>query len=306
VVQVPLSSTTGYAAYFENAGEVENKGIEVILGFNDIIRKSKDLTWDLLFNFTKNESEVISIPDGLDEIIIGYTYWNGSNIVARPGLPYGTFVGTGYKRDSSGTLLLDDAGYPQQADELLVLGDANPDWILNINNSISYKGFTLSGLLEFRQGGEIINDSEAFWVYSGLSKTTEDRFYSADNINANGTAVFDGIIESTGLQSDVAAPLTNQYYHDLNSFIDEAHVEDASWVRLRNISLTYTLPKKWLKNTGFVGVDLTVSGRNLWLHTNYSGVDPETNALGAGNVQGVDIIGAPGTKSYGFAARIKF
>jgi len=307
VVQVPLSSTTGYAAYFENAGEVENKGIEAILSFNNILRDvAEDVTWDVLFNFTKNESEVISIPDGLDEIIIGYTYWNGSNIVARPGLPYGSFVGTAYKRNEAGALLLDDAGYPQQADELQVLGDPNPDWILNISNSISYKGFTLSGLLEFREGGEIINDSEAFWVYSGLSKTTEDRFYNAADPNANGTAVFDGIIESTGLQSDVAAPLTNQYYHDLNSFIDESHVEDASWVRLRNISLSYSVPKKWLKNTGFVGVDLTVSGRNLWLDTNYSGIDPETNALGAGNVQGVDNISTPGTKSYGFAAKLKF
>ncbi|MFI1771921.1 SusC/RagA family TonB-linked outer membrane protein [Thalassobellus citreus] len=305
VVQVPLAPTTGYAAYFDNAGEVVNKGVEAILSFNNIIRSS-DVNWDVLFNFTKNESEVISIPDGLDEIIIGYGYWNGASIVARPGLPYGTFVGSGYKRNNNGDLLLDDSGYPQVADENLVLGDPNPDWILNINNSISYKGFTLSGTLEFRQGGEILNDSEAFWVYAGLSKTTEDRFYSSNDPNANATAVFDGIVESTSQPSNIAAPLNNGYYHNLNSFVDEAHIEDASWIRLRNISLSYSIPEKWLKNTGFTGVDLTLSGRNLWLDTNYKGVDPETNALGAGNVQGVDLINAPGTKSYGFAAKIKF
>jgi hypothetical protein len=306
VVSVPLTSTTGYAAYFDNAGEVVNKGIEAIVGFNNILRKSNDVKWDLLFNFTKNESEVVSIPDGLDEIIIGYGYWNGMNIVARPGLPYGTFVGSGYKRNDSGTLLLDDDGYPQVANENLVLGDPNPDWVMNINNSISYKGLTLRGTLEFRQGGEILNDSESFWVYAGLSKTTEDRFYDENTPSANATAVFDGIIESTGEQSNIAAPLTNGYYHNLNSFVDEAHIEDASWVRLRNISLSYALPSKWLEKTKLTSVDVSVIGRNLWLDTNYKGVDPETNALGAGNVQGVDLINAPGTKSYGVAVNVKF
>ncbi|MEP5341031.1 MAG: SusC/RagA family TonB-linked outer membrane protein [Algibacter sp.] len=305
VVQVPLSPATGYAAYFDNAGKVVNKGVEAILSFNDVFRKS-ELNWDLLFNFTKNDSEVISIPDGLDEIIIGYGYFNGANIVARPGLPYGTFVGVGYKRNEDGALLLSDDGLPQTATENLVLGDPNPDWILNINNSVAYKNFTLSAIMEFKKGGEILNDSEANFKFYGLSKSTEDRFYAADQPNGNATAVFDGIIESTGLQSDVAAPLTNDYYQALNAQVDEANIEDASWIRLRNISLSYAVPSKWLKDTGFYGIDLTLNGRNLWLDTKYKGVDPETNALGAGNVQGVDFVNAPGTKSYGFTAKFKF
>jgi len=307
VVSVPLSSTTGYGAYFDNAGEVVNKGVELIVGFSDILRNiNQDIRWNVLFNFTKNENEVVSIPDGLDEIIIGYGYWNGANIVARPGLPYGSFVGSGYKRNTNGTLLLDDNGYPQVAEENLVLGDPNPDWLLNINNSISFKGFTLSATLEFRQGGEILNDSEAFWVYSGLSKTTEDRYYSASTPSANATAVFDGIIESTGQKSNIAAPLTNGYYHNLNSFVDEAHIEDASWVRLRNINLSYALPRKWLDQINVSALEVSVYGRNLWLKTNYRGIDPETNALGAGNVQGVDLISAPGTKSMGMGIKVKF
>lgn len=306
VVSVPLAPETGYGAYFDNAGKVVNKGVEAILSFNNIIRSSEDLTWDLLFNFTTNDSEVISIPDGLDEIIIGYGYWNGMNIVARPGLPYGSFVGSGYKRNANGVLLLDDNGYPQVAAENLVLGDPNPDWIMNINNSLRYKDFTFNATLEFREGGEILNDSESFWVYAGLSKTTEDRFYSANTANGNATAVFDGVIESTGQQSNIAAPLTNTYYHNLNSFVDEAHIEDASWVRLRNISLSYKMPSRYLEKLPFTGVDITLSGRNLWLDTNYKGVDPETNALGAGNVQGVDLINAPGTKSYGLAVKLQF
>ena len=177
---------------------------------------------------------------------------------------------------------------------------------MNINNSVSYKGFTLSATLQIRQGGEILNDSEAFWVYAGLSKTTEDRYYNASTPSANGTAVFDGIIESTGVQSNVAAPLTNGYYHNQNSFVDEAHIEDASWVRLRDISLSYSLPNEWIKKIGLRSADISVNGRNLWLKTNYKGIDPETNALGAGNVQGVDLISAPGTKSIGMGVKVKF
>ncbi len=307
VVSIPLSSTTGYGAYFDNAGEIVNNGIELVLGFNNILRKTgSGLKWDVLFNFTKNKNEVKSIPAGLDEIIIGYGYWNGANIVARPGLPYGTFVGSGYKRNAQGVLLLDNNGYPQVATENLVLGDPNPDWVLNINNGISYKGFSLNATFEIRKGGEILNDSEAFWVYSGLSQTTAERYYNANTPSANATRVFDGIIESTGQQSTIAAPLTNGYYHNQNSFVDEAHIEDASWVRLRNVSLTYSLPNEALKNTIFRKVDFSFIGRNLWLSTKYKGIDPETNALGAGNIQGVDLIGAPGTKSYGFGVKVEF
>ena len=306
VLLVPLSTTTGYGFSAQNAGEVKNWGIEAVLSYNDILRGlTTEFNWSGYVNFTRNQNEVVSVPEGLDEIVVGYSYWNAATIVARPGLPLGTYVGPGYKRNDSGTLLLDDNGYPQLADENVILGNPNPDWIMGINNSFSYKGFRLDATLEIRQGGEILNDSEAFWVYSGLSKTTENRFYDESNAFANATRVFDGIIESTGEQSTIAAPLDNTYYHNLNSFVDEAHIEDASWVRLRTVSLTYTLPKSILGNV-LQGVEVSLLGRNLWLNTDYSGVDPETNAFGAGNVQGIDLIGAPNTRSFGASLKARF
>ncbi|MBV6645040.1 MAG: SusC/RagA family TonB-linked outer membrane protein [Cyclobacteriaceae bacterium] len=306
ILLVPLSSSTGYTAVAQNAGEVRNRGFEAVISYNDILRSvTPKVQWSGFINLYANENEVLSVPDGLEEIVVGFSYWNESTIVARPGLPYGSYVGPGFKRNDNGVLLLDDNGYPQLADENLVLGDPNPDWIMNINNSVSFAGFKLDATLEIRQGGEVLNDAEAFWVYSGLSKTTENRFIAADNPHANATRVFDGIIESTGEQSTIAAPLDNDYYHNLNSFVDESHIEDASWVRLRTVSLTYSLPNQILGKF-FKGVDVSVIGRNLWLKTDYSGVDPETNAFGAGNVQGIDLIGAPNTKSLGVRFNARF
>ncbi len=305
VVPVPLSATTGFTEFITNSGEVENSGIEAILTFNDILRKSEDVRWNALLNFTKNDNKVISVPDAVEEIIIGNGYWNGTKLVARPGLPYGTFIGNAYKRNAQGQLLLDDNGVPQIAQDQ-VLGDINPDFILNINNSVSYKNFTLSANLEFKEGGTLYNDAEVSWIYSGLSKTTENRFYSAADPNANATKVFDGVIESTGQPSTIAVPLTNTFYHQTYNNIDENFAEDASWVRLRTLSLSYNLPSKFLENTFMNSLSFTFTGRNLWLSTDYKGVDPETNGLGAGNVQGFNTITAPNTRSYGFTLRAKF
>lgn len=305
ILPVPLAPESGYTGSIDNVGEVSNKGIEAVLSFNNILR-SKDLQWDAYFNFTRNRNEVVNLTSDSDELSIGFAYWNGARIVAKKGYPLGTIIGAGYKRDDSGNLLLDDNGSPQTAEGDVILGNPYPDHVLAWNNSLSYKGFRFDFTLEWKEGGKILNDAEAFWVYSGLSATTGDRFYDANDANANATRVFDGIIESTGQPSTIAAPLDNNYYHALNSFLDEPHMEDASWLRLRTLSLTYSIPTSVLEKTFIRGLDITFTGRNLWLKTDYSGIDPETSALGAGNIQGVDLINAPNTKSYGVSLRAKF
>lgn len=305
IVPIPLTSTTGFTKYIDNSGEVRNSGIETVLSFNNILRKSESLNWNLLFNFTKNNSEVLEVPETVEEIVVGNGAWNATKLVARPGLPYGTFVGNAYKKNDKGQLLLDDKGRPQWIANQ-VLGNINPDYILSINNGLKYKNLNFSANLEIRQGGTVFNDAEMAWIYAGLSKTTEDRFYSEDTPGANATKVFDGIIESTGERSNIAVPLDNTYYQNNYNQVDENFAEDASWVRLRSVSLSYDLPKKFIKNTFLNNLSLTLTGRNLWLSTKYKGIDPETSGLGAGNVQGFNTISAPGTKSYGLMVRLNF
>ena len=202
-------------------------------------------------------------------------------------------------------MLLNDSGIPQIAEDQ-ILGDYNPDYTLNILNTFRYKDFALSFNFEIREGGTLYNDAEISWIYAGLSATTADRYYDASNANANATKVFDGIIESTGQRSTIAVPLTNTYYHQTYNNIDENFAEDASWLRLRSINLSYQLPASYLENTFLNGLRITATGRNLWLKTDYSGIDPETGALGAGNVQGFNTITAPNSKSYGLRLDLKF
>jgi TonB-linked SusC/RagA family outer membrane protein len=305
ITSVPVSNTTGYGFTVINSGLINNKGIEVLLSINDLIDLG-EFKWGFNFNFTKNENVVKELTEGFgDEIRISGGWWSSTNKVAKVGYSTGTLTGIGYDRDENGNIYIDDNGNPLLAANNVIIGDLNPDWIANINGNFKYKGFGLDFLLEFKKGGDIVNDSEGWWVYSGLAKSTENRYYPGDP-NATASNIFPGIIKSTGLPNNIAIPLDNNYYQNLISANDETMVEDASWVRLRNVALTYDVPSKYLEKTGFHSLQLGIQGKNLWLDTRYNGKDPEVNSRGAGNGSGFDINGAPATKSYSFNVKIGF
>lgn len=303
---VPVSSTTGYSTTVINSGLINNKGVEILLSLNNLIDLG-ELKWGLDFNFTKNKNIVKELTEGFgDEITVANGgFWSSSFKVAKVGYSTGTIKGLGYDRDPQGNIYIDDNGNPLLSSENIIIGDTNPDWIGNMSGNFNYKGFGLNFLLEVKKGGDIVNDSEGWWVYAGLSKTTENRFYPGDP-TATSTAVIPGIVKSTGLPNNIAIPLDNNYYQNLISFNDEALVEDASWIRLRTISLSYDFPKKFIEKAGIHSLQVGVIGKNLWLDTKYSGQDPEVNAYGAGNSSGWDILGAPATKSYTFNMKIGF
>lgn len=302
---VPVSNTTGYGSTIINSGLINNKGIEVLLSINNLIDLG-EFKWGFDFNFTKNENVVKELTEGFgDQIVIGTGWWSSTSKVAKVGYSTGTIIGVGYDRDAQGNIYVDDNGTPLLAADNIILGDTNPDWIANMSGNFSYKGLGLNLLFELKKGGDIINDSEGWWVYSGLSKTTENRFYPGDP-NSTASAVIPGIIKSSGLPNNIAIPLDNNYYQNLVSFNDETLVEDASWFRLRNVALTYDFSGEMLKKIGFHSLQIGVIGKNLWLDTKYSGKDPEVNAYGAGNSSGWDINGAPATKSYTFNVKIGF
>ena len=305
ITSVPVPSPTGYSATVINSGLINNKGIEVLLSINDLIDLG-EFKWGFNFNFTKNDNIVKELTEGFgDEIRISGGWWSSTNKVAKVGYSTGTLTGVGYDRDANGNIYVDDNGNPLLAADNIIIGDLNPDWIANINGNFNYKGFGLDFLLEFKKGGDIVNDSEGWWVYSGLAKSTENRYYPGDPLSTAST-VIPGIVKSTGLPNNIAIPLDNNYYQSLISFNDEALVEDASWIRLRNVALTYDVPSKYLEKIGFHSLQVGVLGKNLWLDTKYGGKDPEVNSRGAGNGSGFDINGAPATKSYSFNVKIGF
>ncbi|MTI30793.1 SusC/RagA family TonB-linked outer membrane protein, partial [Xanthovirga aplysinae] len=315
MIWVPVSEVTGYEYALQNVGLISNKGIEAMLNFDNLV-KVGDLNWDLTFNFTKNVGLVEKVSDELESVYLSSASTLSDPYVAlraTEGEAYGAIYGYAYSRTEDGELIIDEAtGYPEIDSEESILGNINPDWTLGINLGLEYKGLKLGALIERKQGGDVMNTFEAMMVYSGLSKQTEQRYYSADDPYANATVVFDGVNydEETGTytKNTTMAKLTNVGYYQQNfRLASENFVEDASWWRLRSVSLAYDLPSKLMNRIPFVqGLQVGFVGRNLWLLTKYSGFDPESNSNGPGNYQGIQSRVVPNTRSYEVNLKVKF
>jgi hypothetical protein len=287
-----------------NAGAISNKGIEAVVNLGLV--RSNDLNWDLRVNFTKNTIKVERLADGVENIGLGG--FTGSSVRAVAGQPYGSIFGFGWARNDAGQILIDDDtasadyGYPIMNYEERAFGSYNPDWLMGITNTITWKGITLSAQLDIRQGGVMWNGTRGALYFFGTHKETENR---------TGTKVFEGVKASNGQTNDIAAAYDEGWLslNNGNGFYGsnaEDFIEDASWVRLRELTLAYALPKSIMDGTPFSGLTLSFTGRNLWLSTKYTGVDPETSLLGASNAQGLDFCNTPNTKSYVMAFNLNF
>ena len=300
LISQPVAASSGYVARQVNAGSLVNKGIEVALGI-DIIQTEK-FNWNLTTQFTKNISKVTKLTNGVDQfnIEIGFSGIGSYCIV---GQPYGVFYGTSWKRNANGDLLLNAKGLPQVNQVAKKIGDPNPDWLMNFNNTLTYKAFSFSFLWDIRHGGDIWNGTRQSLFSRGRDAETENR-----NQTYEITGVYD---EGTPLAGQTATTTINGYdgkNADYFTFIKgqsgpaENAIEDGSWVRLRSIGVSYRFDlnaggKKYV----FKYVEVGVSGRNLLLFTKYHGVDPETSLTGAGsNINGYDYFNMPGTKSVFF------
>lgn len=300
IIPVPVPGTTGFASAYLNAGEIENKGVEAILNVTPV--KTKNFSWDLTLNWSTNKSKVLSLSPGIETIGLGG--FEGSDIRAIAGQPYGVIYGGGWLRNSAGQIIIDDDptsfyyGFPLADPVLKVLGDPNPDWIGGISNTFTYKSWSLTGVIDIRQGGDIWNGTKGALVYFGMSKLTENR---------GTTKVFQGVKASDGAPNDIVATLTEDWYEDNGGgfgSVAEDFIEDGSYVRLRQLALTYSVNPKYLKRSPFSSIDISFVGTNLWLSTDYTGVDPETSLTGANNSLGMDYFNNPGTKSYGVKVRV--
>jgi TonB-linked SusC/RagA family outer membrane protein len=317
IIYAPVSNITGFTTQIMNIGEIENHGIEATLRFTDLI-KTEGLTWTTEFNFTKNEGNIIKVGEnGLDQVQLSSdTSWSNGAVIAKAGMPFGAIYGYTYEHsipgDQNSPLLVNAAGTPSLSAEKVVLGNTLPDFILGWNTAASYKGINAGFTLERKQGGDVINDFASQNSYSGHGTNTENRYYTTGT-DVKGTQNFHGV-DASGKPVDVATPLNKAFYTTLYRSNTQNFVEDASWWRLRNVYLGYTVSKNILKKTGLAGLEFTFSARNLWLKTNYSGIDPELNSSGtaattgstAGNGSiGIDSNSIPNTKSFDFGVKVK-
>ena len=309
IINVNISNTTGFGGLIQNAGLIENKGHEIMLYARPV--EVGDFSWDININFTQYTSIVKELAPGIDRIFLAGFTSASSNVIA--GEPYGVLYGDSYQRNGAGKLVIGSDGWPlvdPNGDR--VLGDPTPDWISGVRNTFTYKGFSLSGLLDIRQGGDIWNGTNGIINYFGVSQTT------ADDRNIRGY-VFDGVLaDGSGAPTDVANNIPVDFANPANGLggnkwvkygfggLVEENIQDGSWVRLREVTLSYQFPASLLSKAKIQNASLSLTGRNLWLQTKYTGIDPETNLTGASNGIGLDYFNMPNTRSYGAALRVAF
>ncbi|GGH08739.1 SusC/RagA family TonB-linked outer membrane protein [Sphingobacterium alkalisoli] len=291
-------SAGAFLAYL-NGGSIENKGIEAVLNTQPI--RKDDFRWSFDVNFTANRSKVLDLPGSLDRVELSDA-WVVDDAAQGAAFLNGTLFGINgrtWKTNGEGQYLLTNAGLPQVVTTLSQIGDRNPNWLAGVTNTFDYKGFGLSFMWDFRQGGDVFNSTAFAMVKAGTSPLTLDR----------GTTVIPGVIESTGQVNTTAANLDQNYYETLFASQGANFVEDGSWVRLRYVSLTYNA-KSFARQLKLNNLQFTFTGRNLLLFTDYSGVDPEVSGSGAGvggsGSFGFDNLGLPATRGFDLGLRFSF
>ena len=280
---VPYDGATGFSSLTTNAGSMQNKGVEITLGAKPV--KTENFNWDVTLNFTKIKNRVLALAPNVSYLqFAGFT---SPGIFAYANSPYGVIYGTHFLRDSSGRLLLNDDGKPQIADGASPIGNATPDWLAGLTNEFSYKNFLFSFVLDMRHGGNVLNLDGHYLDFYGTSKITENRGTSK---------IFDGIIQSTGKKNTTPVTLDQAFYQNIWSSVDENSVYDASFLKLRQVTVGYKVP---MPKSSFVkSLAFTLTGTNFILHKNYPGSDPEVSLNGSGNGQGFANFMTPTTKNF--------
>lgn len=308
-----ISYGTGFILKNVNAGRMENSGMEFLLRGTPIQRK--DFSWDMTVNFTKTNSKLLQLGQGIPEYYNSDT-WLFGNVRngARVDNPLTTFTARfSFDRNEKGDILISPStGLPLQIDNAVwpVAGDRNPDFTMGITNRLTYKKFSFSFLWDIRKGGDVYNATGLYLYTRGLHvKSIENR---------ESFIIIPGVLKD-GLQN-TANPTKNNisinpYYNNTyysGSLLDQEFIErDVNWVRLRDVSLSYELPVAWFAKTKVIKrMSFGITGTDLLLFTNYSGGDPGTNAVtaatGGSGGSGFDYGALPVSKRYNFTLRTTF
>jgi TonB-linked SusC/RagA family outer membrane protein len=323
ITRAQISSATGFVTASINAGSIRNRGIELVLGGTPI--KSTNFTWDAALNFSANRNKVMSLKEGLSEIVYGAGTGGYINSPVTfkliPGQPYGNIYGSYYLRyygtdaedpvytDKNRPLLIGANGFPiSSLTKQKLLGNSQPDWIGGLTNNFRYKRLTLSTIIDARWGFEKFNRLENFNSAFGIADYTRDRrtFKVFEGRLADGTPNTKQVWLGQSLGPD-GVNYGEGYYRLYHRSLSEPFVDDASWIRLRTASLQYALPAKWLPAKAIRNASISVTGNNLWLHTDYYGLDPESLSADSGsNVDGSAGMTYPAARSFLFTLNVGF
>jgi TonB-linked SusC/RagA family outer membrane protein len=301
ILNATISIGSGFNSTSVNIGELSNKGIEVLLTATPV---KGDFTWDISLNLAKNKNKVIALNPGINELIMEEPRTRTVFIKNIVGYPFGMITGWVQKRDESGNRVYTSTGEVVQSDNYEILGNGVADFTGGLNNSFIYKGVNFTFLIDFKAGGEIYSGTNVRLLEAGLTKESL--------IGRDGTLRLTGVTPNTGGEGYIPFDRTLTEEEAANYWgsvgeRDEAHfVYDASFLKLRQITVGYDLPSSLLSKTPLRGLGLSFVARNLAiLYKNTPNIDPEATYTTSSS-QGLDYFGMPAIRSYGFNLRATF
>ncbi|MGK2862640.1 MAG: SusC/RagA family TonB-linked outer membrane protein, partial [Chitinophagaceae bacterium] len=298
---------------FLNAGNVRNQGIELSVFGTPI--QTKDFTWTINLNWTRNRNKVEELFPGIDVITLG-TFQGGVSVNAALGEPFGIIRGNDYKyanndKGSGKRIVKTNGRYETTVESNINIGDVNPDWIGGVSNTLKYKDFSLSWLIDVRQGGDLFSLDLYYGLATGLYPETaalNDLGNPSRNTIADGGGIIMPGVKPDGVTpNDVRVSNTNYGSYGYARNPAAGFIYDASFVKLREAIFTYSLPKTLIgKLNPFKGIDVSLIGRNLWIiHKNLPYADPEEN-VSSGNLQGYQSGAYPSVRTAGVNVKFRF
>jgi TonB-linked SusC/RagA family outer membrane protein len=298
ITDARLDPSTGYSQTYVNIGRMTNRGLEVEMHVTPV--RTTNFSWTISGIFTKYESVVDELGAGLERVLINGFTDLGNYAIA--GQPYGVMYGYEVARDADGNFLIDGNGYFLQSDEPAIIGNPNPDFETSLINRLRYKGFAFNMQWDYRQGGDIYSETVNTLIGRGITEDT--------NIDRMETFIMPGVL-ADGTPNDIQINATDAYFNNFGSQAPaEVNVIDGTTIRLREVSLTYTLPKRWMEKSIFSSVDISIVGQNLWFNAvnfpKYVNFDTDMLSLGVGNGLGFDFITGPSSTRYGASIKVTF
>jgi len=303
ILTVPIAPSTGYDNEVINAGVLLNQGVELHVNIVPVSLKNS-FKWEVFGSFSKNYSDVVKVSNSSNQIVLG-----GSAtvpVVVQQGQPLGSFYGAGLLKNSAGQMVVDSGvGTPLQSTKPEVLGNYQPTWIGSIGTSLSYKGLKFNILFGGNEGGQFYSNSYVLQLFDGhdISTAYNDRVpFVAPN------SVYLGTGDNAGYHTNTTKVGAFNYWYAASTIPSYA-ILPASFIKLREISLTYSLPAKVLAKTkAITGVSIKAFASNLWIWTPKANTmgDPEVSSSGAGPVQGYEFYNIPSTRNFGGGFTVVF
>ncbi|MCD7936639.1 MAG: SusC/RagA family TonB-linked outer membrane protein [Tannerellaceae bacterium] len=323
ILSLPISQTTGYNRAMINAGEITNQGIEVAL--TGVPVQTRNFSWTTNLNFAKNVNKVVKLHEDVKDYELAAARWANAFIYASEGEAYGVIVGKKLQRTEAGEIIFEN-GLPTYEENVSVLGNGNYDFTLGFRNVFNYKNLSASVLVDMKFGADVYSMSMMQAHLKGTSKNTlegREEWYASEQARlAANASVGDWqptggylgqgvklVVDENGNESYVPNDVyvnPYNYWNSIHNNSPEPFIYNNSYIKLRELSFSYTFPKKWLLNTPVESVSLSAYGRNLFLlYSKLKNIDPESS-YNNGNGQGFEYGSLPSRRTFGFGINVKF